>query len=188
MNIEIKSLSTETLDDFLFFFDNIVFCDHPDWSVCYCYSFHFVGSGEEWNNKEKNRSSVINLINKGHMKGYLAYIDGKPVAWCNSNDKNNYERLKLSKELWGNKSFKICSVVCFLVAPKERGKGLATKLLERVCKDYKDLGYDYIESYPKKGKATDEEQFIGPAVMYKKSGFVIKKEFNDYIIMQKKLN
>ena len=188
MEIVIKPLSADVLDDFLYFFDNMVFHEHPEWSVCYCYSYHFIGTGEEWNNKEKNRSSVINLIKEGLMRGYLAYKDGKPVGWCNSNDKNNYERLKLSKELWNDNSYKICSIVCFLVDQKERGKDIATKLLERVCMDYKALGYDYVESYPKKGKATDEEQFQGPAVMYYKLGFEVKEEFNEYLMLHKKLN
>jgi hypothetical protein len=34
MKIEIKPLSVDVLDDFLFFFDNIEFHDHPEWAVC----------------------------------------------------------------------------------------------------------------------------------------------------------
>jgi hypothetical protein len=89
MNIDIKPLDVDTLQDFLYFFDNMVFEEHPDWSVCYCYSFHFVGTGMEWNNGEKNRSSVIELIESKHMRGYLAYQDRTPIGWCNANDKRH---------------------------------------------------------------------------------------------------
>ena len=188
MEIIIKPLSNDTLEDFLYYFDNMIFQDHPSWSVCYCYSFHFVGTSEEWNNKQKNRSSVIRLIEENHMRGYLAFKDQKPIGWCNANDKSNYERLKLKKELWDNNTQKICSVVCFLVDPKHRRKGIASKLLERVCMDYKKLGYDYIEAYPKKNKSTDEDQCQGPPTMYKSNGFEVIKEFEEFSIVRKKLN
>jgi len=63
MHISIKPLSVDLLNDFLFFFDNIVFTENPDWSKCYCYSFHFIGTDDQWN-KEDNRSSVILTLSK----------------------------------------------------------------------------------------------------------------------------
>ncbi|MCP4755542.1 MAG: GNAT family N-acetyltransferase, partial [Proteobacteria bacterium] len=144
METEIKPLSAETLDDYLYFFDNMKFHDHPEWSVCYCYSFHYVGAAEEWRNKEKNRSAVIDLVKENRMHGYLAYIGERPIGWCNANDKLNFERLRLKDELWDNDDHKICSVVCFLIDPDQRGKGIASKLLKRVCMDYSKLGYDIV--------------------------------------------
>ena len=41
MEIKIKSLEPELIDDFLYFFDNVAFTDNPDWSVCYCHFHHF---------------------------------------------------------------------------------------------------------------------------------------------------
>jgi len=72
MAIKIKPLSPELLDDYLHFFDNIVFAENPEWSACYCYSFHFTGSPDQWN-KESNRSAAIRLIRRNELKGYLAY-------------------------------------------------------------------------------------------------------------------
>lgn len=187
MEINIKPLTPDLLEDFLYFFDNIVFQDHPDWSVCYCYSFHFVGTASEWNNKEKNRSEVIKLIKENRMRGYLAYMDNKPIGWCNANDKLNYIRLKLDtfKEIWDNDKQKICSVVCFLIDPAKRGKGVASRLLEQVCIDYKDLGYDYIEAYPQKN--SNAEYCQGPPALYKNSGFEMIKEFDEFSMVRKKL-
>ncbi len=86
MDISIKHLSAGLLDDFLFFFDNIVFTENPDWSRCYCYSFHFVGTDDQWN-RDDNRSAVIKLIKENKMTGYLAYFDNEPVGWCNANNR-----------------------------------------------------------------------------------------------------
>ena len=191
MKFEIKPLSPDVLDDFLYFFDNIEFQDHPEWSVCYCYSFHYIGPAAEWHNREKNRSSVIKLINENYMHGYLAYEDEKPIGWCNANDKLNFERLKLNSEIWDSDKHKICSVVCFLIDPKQRGKGIASKLLDRVCVDYEKLGYDYIEAYPIKNQTTNELQCQGPPSMYQNFNFKLVKDYsehsNEYSIVRKKL-
>ena len=97
MKLIIKPLSPEIIDDYLSLFDNIVFSENPDWSKCYCYSYHFTGAKEEWT-KEKNRSSVIELIKEDKMRGYLAYDENKPIGWCNANNKNNYQlRMELSR-------------------------------------------------------------------------------------------
>ena len=90
MDLIIKPLSPDIIDDYLFLFDNIVFSENPDWSKCYCYSYHFTGAKEELI-KEKNRSSVIELIKEDKMRGYLAYDKNKPIGWCNANNKNNYQ-------------------------------------------------------------------------------------------------
>jgi len=92
MNISIKPLSPDLINDFLSFFDNMVFLENPEWSICYCYSYHFTGTKEEWE-KEKNRSSAIKFIKENKMTGYLAYSDNKPVGWCNVNNRLNYQRL-----------------------------------------------------------------------------------------------
>src|SRR5665648_158455 len=92
MNISIKALTPDLLKDYLFFFDNIIFTENPDWSRCYCFSFHFVGSNEQWN-KEANRSSVTEYIRSNKMTGYLAYLDNNPIGWCNANIRLNYQRL-----------------------------------------------------------------------------------------------
>jgi hypothetical protein len=90
VDITIKPLTPNLVKDFLFFFDNMVFTENPHWSKCYCFSFHFTGTQEQWT-KEKNRSSAIKFINEKKMTGYLAYSDDKPVGWCNANNRLNYQ-------------------------------------------------------------------------------------------------
>lgn len=49
MNIAIKPLAPELVEDYLFFFDNMVFTENPEWSACYCFSYHFIGTNEQLN-------------------------------------------------------------------------------------------------------------------------------------------
>lgn len=186
MDIIIKPLTPDLLKDYLFFFDNIVFTDNPDWSICYCFSYHFIGTSEQWN-KEENRSSAIRYINEGKMLGYLAYSGDKPVGWCNVNNRLCYERLLKYYDLIDNPEDKVCSIVCFLMEPDYRRKGIAQKIIEQICADYSIQNYDYIEAYPGKGKLSCEGHFKGPLELYEKFDFKIEKEFDDYLVVRKKL-
>jgi ribosomal protein S18 acetylase RimI-like enzyme len=186
MHISIKPLSVDLLNDFLFFFDNIVFTENPDWSKCYCYSFHFIGTDDQWN-KEDNRSSVIQLITENKMHGYLAYFDNNPVGWCNVNNRLNYERLLKYYDIVDNPSDKVCSIVCFVISPDLRRKGIAQKILEQIIIDYTSLDYDYLEAYPGKGNLSCEKHYKGPLDLYEKYNFKIIKEYPEYYVVRKYL-
>jgi ribosomal protein S18 acetylase RimI-like enzyme len=186
MDISIKPLSADLLNDYLFFFDNDVHTENPDWSKCYCYSFHFIGD-EDLTTKEDNRSSVIQLITENKMHGYLAYYENKPIGWCNANNRLNYEKLSKYYDLVDNPTDKVCSIVCFNVSPDFRRKGIAQKILEQIIIDYSSLDYDYLEAYPGKGKLSCEKHFKGPLDLYKKHNFQITKEYAEYYVVRKYL-
>jgi ribosomal protein S18 acetylase RimI-like enzyme len=184
MDILIRRLTPELVNDFLFFFDNIVFTENPHWSACYCYSFHFTGPDDQWK-REENRSAVINLITEDKMSGYLAYSDNKPVGWCNANNRNNYQRLLKYYDLVDNPADVACSLVCFLISPEWRRNGISEKLVEQIYADYSMLGYDYIEAYPGKGKLSSEGHYKGPLSLYEKLNFKIVKEYEKYYVVRK---
>jgi len=186
MDITIKPLTPDLIKDFLFFFDNMVFTENPHWSKCYCFSFHFTGTQEQWT-KEENRSSAIKFINEKKMTGYLAYSNDKPVGWCNANNRLNYQRLMKYYDLVDNPKDKVCSIVCFLISPDYRRKGIARKILEQICTDYKLRDYDYLEAYPRKGELSCEGYYRGPISLYNKFDFKIEKEYEDYYVVRRKL-
>jgi len=131
MNFEIKRLEPSVLDDFLLYFDEIGFTDNPEWGGCYCHFYHFEGERKDWGKRtgEANRDASINLINSRKMSGFLVYEQEKPIGWCNANIKENYHALISDAEINYEKSEKIASIVCFLIAPDYRRKGIAGKLL-----------------------------------------------------------
>jgi ribosomal protein S18 acetylase RimI-like enzyme len=186
MEITIKPLTPDLLNDYLSFFDNITFKENPDWSSCYCFSYHFIGTKKQWN-RANNRSSAINFINDRKMTGYLAYSDNKPIGWCNANNRLNYQRLLKYYDLIDNPADRACSIVCFLIHPAYRRQGIAQKILDQICKDYCSQDYDYIEAYPGKGDLSCEGHYRGPLGLYQKNGFELKKEYADYYVVRKKL-
>ena len=185
MNIEIKPLTKDLKDDYLFLFDNMIHKENPEWSKCYCNDYHFLGDVESCTHA-MSRDLIINRINEHELKGYLVFENDKPIGWCNANNRSNYQRLLRDYDVIDNPNDRVCSVVCFLIHPDYRRQGISQKILEKIIADHTNTTYDYIESYPKKG-ASSVSNFKGPIELYKRNGFKIHKEYDDYYVMRKKL-
>ncbi len=184
MKFEIRPLTKDLKDDYLFFFDNIIFTDNPDRSKCYCYDYHFLGDVETCT-RETSRSAVIKLINENKLTGYLVFDKDKPIGWCNANNRLNYARLLRDYPHIGNHDDKVCSIVCFLIHPDYRRQGIARQILDTIIIDYSNRGFDYFEAYPKKDELSCEGNFKGPFELYSKYDFKIFKEYDDYYVMRK---
>ena len=186
VNIKIRALSPDILEDFLYYFDNVAFTDNPSWSTCYCHFYHFSGKPKQFFKRtaKENRTASKQLILSEKMKGYIAYLDEKPVGWCNVNSKDNFAKIPFKQKFQN----KIASLICFVIAPLYRKRGIARKLLRYACSDSQKKGYEIFEVYPKKGDLlTDAHSYRGPFSLYKSEGFSIYKEFKDYYVMRKKL-
>lgn len=189
MNIDIKSLNPELIDDFLHYFDEVGFTDNPEWSKCYCYFHHFPGSAKKWMKRtsEENRADSANLVLSGVINGFLAYQDGKPIGWINTDLKENYLKVPFEKEIKPVKEGKIASIVCILIAPSHRKKGIAKQLLKKVLVELKENGVKWVEAYPRLGDLSDAHHYHGPLSLYQSEGFLIVKELKNIVIVQKEL-
>lgn len=193
LDIEIRKLSADLLDDWLDYFDNVAFSDNDKWEGCYCMCYHW---NEELQRKKKwnctkadapyNREYAIQFIKKDAFGGYLAYCEGKVVGWCNTNDKRAYDNVNYTFPMEEEeKNKKVKAIACFNVAPDFRGRGVATRLLERVCLDAAKEGYEYIEAYPFIDNAN--HAYHGPKSMYEKNRFTVYREESGCNIVRKYL-
>ena len=187
MNIQIKALTKDLKDDYLFFFDNMIFNENPDRLKCYCYDYHFLGDVETCT-RDASRAAVINLINEHKLTGYLVFENDKPIGWCNANNRLNYQRLLRDYDYIDNHDDKVCSIVCFLIHADYRRQGIAQNILEKIITDYSNTDFDYLEAYPKKNGLSCEGNFKGPLELYKNHDFKIHKEYDSYYVMRRKLN
>lgn len=196
MNIEIRELTPDLLDDYLYFFENVAHEDNEEedrcYCVCWCSDDH--RAGKDFSSPEKRRNYAIQYIHDGIIKGYLAYCDGRVVGWCNANKKSDclncisWLRFMTSVNTAdSNLDSKVKSVFCFTIAPDMRRKGIAARLLERVCRDAADDGFDYIEAYPNKEFINVFRDFMGSVDMFAKCGFMIHEETEHKVVMRKKL-
>lgn len=179
MQIDIHPVSEERVDDYLRFFDHDAFTDNPDWSGCYCCFYHYDLPNDVWNSrgKARNRESATQLILEGTLRGYLAYVDGRVVGWCNANNREAYPRLMALPDYatFGEGCGSVRAIVCYVVAPDCRCKGVATALLERVIADAKRDGCSFVEASPFNGSSEGTHEYHGPLAMYLKAGFQIVK-------------
>lgn len=196
MSFEIRKLSTELTGDYIEFFDKVAFTDNEEWAGCYCLFYHWndkleeeQNSTSECDNLSYRRGLVANFIESGKLKGYLAYENGQVVGWVNVNDKNCFDRLSPDRwpEIWDSESEDILvkSIVCYTIAPEQRRKGIATKLLEHVCQEAKAEGYSFVEAYPGTNSPNIQRNYHGPVSLYDKLGFVTYKDLGDFLVMRK---
>ncbi|MBR0439125.1 MAG: GNAT family N-acetyltransferase [Clostridia bacterium] len=209
-NIVIRRLDLSTAPDFFDFFDNRAFSDGSPNAPCYCNLWHIssdeitelirkaatADKGDD-NWKETLRASAMDMIEKGILKGYLAYEGDIAIGWCNSNDRISYNRVgefyiseTPSEDLPAEEGLRkgvIKSVVCFEVSPDFRGRGIASMLLERVTEDAMAEGYQYIEAYPNATVQDTFSAFTGPKRLYDKAGFIETGRKDHMVIMRKSL-
>lgn len=194
MEQEIKKLSPELAEDYLHFFDTTPHDDGIDEHKCYCICWSTANHAQErpdFSTAQKRREMAGQYIRSGKLQGYLAYQGGKAVGWCNANTKADCRHceswLRFMQDIPEDEpALKVKSAFCFVIAPEMRHKGVATKLLERVCADAEAEGFDLVESYPKKKFADPARDFMGPSAMYEKMGFTVCGELHgDGVIMRK---
>ena len=189
MPIEVLPLAKERLGDYLDFFDRVAFTDNPDWAGCYCLFYHV--SEREWEKRSgaQNREGAAALVREGALTGFLAYEGGKPVGWCNANRKGRYALLAGAPEIWDPQEdgSRTLSVVCFVIAPGHRRRGIAGQLLSAVCAAAGAQGVERVEAYPRKDARTAAAHCHGPMEMYRGQGFEVHRELPNFWIVRKSL-
>jgi ribosomal protein S18 acetylase RimI-like enzyme len=182
----VVSLGAGQLDAFLDFFDRVAFTDNPGWADCYCLFYHH--SSPEWDERSgaQNRVKAAELIRQGAMSGFLAFDRDRPVGWCNANLRSRFQRLTEDPDLRAEGTDeRVLAVVCFVVAPGERRRGVARQLLAAACAAATAQGLDWVEAYPRKDAQTPAQHYHGPLALYQSEGFVICEERRDFWIVRR---
>jgi GNAT superfamily N-acetyltransferase len=187
-DLVIKPLVPSLKEDFLQFFDNKCIFADEDWAGCYCTFYH--DDAGEFGKLSGRREYARMLIEKGILKGYLAYKDSKVVGWCNANNKSVYTHLPgdiaINDDTEDSNTIK--SIVCFTIDPEMRRQGIATKLLEYACRELEGSDISCIEAYPDIKQSFNNGEYHGTYSMFEKAGFKEYKTYNDFMIMRKYRN
>ena len=191
MNIEIKRLGPGMAEDYVHFFDVTPHDSETNGEQCYCVAWAGTDNADvDLHLCAERRKYALKYVQDGSLQGYLAYLDGEVVGWCNANDRS----LCLNSGGWrwmmGDAPVagaRVKSVFCFVIKPELYRRGIATRLLERVCADAAAEGFEYVEAYPRGGFAGEMQEFMGPVAMYENLGFEKTGSVGDRLIMRKKL-
>ena len=195
MNITIRPLTPELSADYFDFFENRAFTDDSPYR-CYCQMYQIT--------KAQAKAAIENAagrdpgcvsrevaewqIDSGILRGYLAFMDGVSIGWCNANDKANFPIESCTGARFHAPAEKReIAVVCFEIAPEFRGKGIASALLRQVVADAKAEGYIAVEGFPVVRGERYEWDSAGPIRLYERVGFHKVAEQDGCWVMRKEL-
>jgi GNAT superfamily N-acetyltransferase len=187
MDYKIVELNPELAECFADYLGNLDFGHAPHWATCYCRFYHTDCSYDEWFKRTgtENREEAIKEIKAGKMKGYLAFDGDKCIGWCNANNVKEYKRLADDLEFIV-KGRKAGLVICFVIHPDYRGKGVARQLLKQIILDFKEQGYEAVIALPIDDKTEPQKLYRGTINMYQENGFkeIEKKEKLCYMMLE----
>ena len=185
IELTIRRLTSELLDDLQQFFDGDALSGHEEWAGCHCLESHLDPKKNERlmpfdGVLETRRRMAMAMVEQGVTNGYPVYDGSCVIGWCNAGDKRDY--------------LPVCREEQLITEPHERGK---TKLL--YCFDIvppcwssvfwptrSRSGYLYAEAHP--SRDTDFPcQYRGPIRLYRKYGFETYRETSWCLVMRKAL-
>jgi GNAT superfamily N-acetyltransferase len=185
--MEIFPLSAQRQTDFMAFFEGEAFSDNPKWSSCYCQCFYEDHAKIHWaaRTATENRALAVQRIHQSQMQGLLAYQDGAVVGWCNAAVRSLLHAL--DAEPLGNPA-EVGTILCFLVAPSARGRGVATALLHAACRYFEEQGLLLAQANPRTRATSNAENHFGPLAMYLSAGFeVVRTDADGSVWVEKTL-
>jgi ribosomal protein S18 acetylase RimI-like enzyme len=192
----IERLTPARRDDFLIFFDHEhgrAFSDNPSWAKCYCHFYH-VSKAIAWKRLDgnANRTAMAARIEAAEMDGFLAYAAGEVVGWLNAQPLSKLPhcmaRIGISAPRLDVPPQSAAAIVCFVIAPAWRRRGVARALLAGALGSFEARGIRVVDAFPfKAGRSTAAaDHYHGPLSLFRASGFDVLSEHKDLTVMRKR--
>jgi GNAT superfamily N-acetyltransferase len=179
--LRIESLVPARAADYLAFFDHErgpAFADNPGWARCYCH-YHHVPPAIDWQalSAEANRAAMQARIACAEMEGYLAWRGDVLAGWLNAQPRHRLQHAEahigVAAPPTGVPAHEAAIVACFVVAPSERGRGVARALLQHALADLALRGVRLVDAYPARtGGDAAQDHYRGPRALFVAEGFV----------------
>jgi ribosomal protein S18 acetylase RimI-like enzyme len=181
-DVRIEPLVPSRREDYLRFFDHErgpAFADNPAWAACHCH-FHHVSPVIDWDAlaATANRLAMDARIACGEMGGYLAYREDAVVGWVNAQPRTRLRhcdaRIGVAAPALPVPEHEAAAIVCFVVAPHERRRGIAGALLAGALADLGARGVRVVDAYPRAEETGDpfaRDHYRGPRALFVAHGF-----------------
>ena len=195
--MDLKPITADLTTAYFELFDN-AFGDNPHWAGCYCLFYDVTTPSEEWDPSDpgfgaRNRAEREKRIERGEARGILAFEDGRPVGWVNAGPRTEFGNLRHFAEAVEEGDPPTGSIMCFVIHPDHRSRGVATSLLAGVDGYFRTLGLTQAEAYPRKEPPESPDfpwtaaYYKGTPSMYENAGYRIHREYEHFVAMRKHL-
>jgi ribosomal protein S18 acetylase RimI-like enzyme len=183
MPYRIERLCPARADDYLAFFDHEqgpAFSDNPEWATCYCH-YYEVPVSLAWKDFDgsMNRVAMRARIETAEMEGFLAYDGDEVVGWMNAQPYHKLTfacaRMRIPEPPLPVARHEAAAVVCFVVAPSHRRRGIARALLDAGLGSFAERGIRLVDGFPwnvSEGDDKPADFYHGSASMFAAAGFV----------------
>ena len=187
--IEVMDVTPDRVADYQEFFDHTAFRDYPQWQSCYCMETHRTQTDEEWAARTAgdNRRDMSQALEEGKVTALLAYVDGKPVGWCNYGETPRLNGVMHRFGLNVAEQQGVGSLACFVIAAPFRKHGVASALLETALERLRTRGVRVAEAYPTRNSDSPQGNYRGPLQMFLRAGFEPYRETGRHLIVRKQL-
>ncbi len=196
--ITVERLTPARRGDFLAFFDHErgpAFADNPEWATCYCH-YHQLPKALEWAafDGPANRVAMTARIDTAEQEGYLAYAGGAAVGWLNAQPYTKLShacaRMGIPAPPLDVPAHEAGAIVCFVVAPQWRRRGVARTLLRAALADFAGRGIVEVDAFPRNTGPDDTaatDHYHGSAAMFAAAGFLPVATHADVTVMRRTL-
>ena len=196
-DIVVKALTPDLVDDFLRFFDHErgpAFADNPEWAKCYCH-FYEVPVAVDWPSlsAEQNCVAMRARIEVGEMEGFLAYAGTEPVGWLNAQPRHKlphcFDRMRVAPPPLPCAAYEAAVVVCFIVAPAWRRRGVSRALLTGAVSSLAARGFKLVDAFPFKSGDSERgaDHYHGALSTFVAAGFEPLAETDALTLVRKLL-
>ncbi|QCB94132.1 GNAT family N-acetyltransferase [Cellulomonas shaoxiangyii] len=141
----------------------------PDAGGCWCMSYR----DSRVPNLERP-AAVRALCAAEPGPGVLAYVDDEVAGWCSVAPRSTYRRLMRSRTIPFLDERDAWSVVCFVVRPPYRRRGLMHVLLAGAVEHARAHGAQVVEGYPAETGGTRLDVvsgYVGTVELFEAAGF-----------------
>lgn len=172
-SLSIRPLTAERWPDLVALFGR------PGLSVargCFCMYYRRSGKHERppgVTYSESNEKALRALVDRGVVPGLLGYDGKRAVGWVSLGPREDYAKLRRSSVMKPVDDEPVWSIVCFVVDPEARGRGVAEAMLKGAIAWARARRVKLLEAYPcdKPARAADDSMWFGAKTMFDRAGF-----------------
>jgi GNAT superfamily N-acetyltransferase len=130
-------------------------------------------------------------IEIGEMEGFLAFAGGEPVGWLNAQPRHKlphcFDRMRVPSPPLPCAAYEAAVVVCFIIAPAWRRRGVSRALLAEALSSLDARGLKLVDAFPFKSGDSERaaDHYHGALSTFIAAGFAPLAETDSVTVVRK---